>query len=129
MLPTTFQVNWLFCSEEEAKNRFQDGGIGGHLRFMIGTILATFHPQVTIMLSTKFQVTWSLRSEEAEKRFSRRRPWLPFWISHRNNLSTFDLQVTPMRPTKYQVNWSFGSGEVKNRFSDGRHICHLRCAI
>ena len=42
MLPTRFGVNWPFGSGEEAKNRFQDGGHGGHLGFPIGTILAIF---------------------------------------------------------------------------------------
>ena len=35
MLPTKFQINWLFGSGEEVKNRFQDGGHVGHLGFLI----------------------------------------------------------------------------------------------
>ena len=68
-LPTKFQVNWLFGSGEEVKNRFQDGG---HLGFPIGTILAIFHLQLTLMLPTKFQVNWPFGSgEEENNRFSR----------------------------------------------------------
>ena len=56
MLPRKFGVNWPFGSGEEAKNRFQDGGHGGHLGFPIGTILAIFDVQVTPMLPTKYRV-------------------------------------------------------------------------
>ena len=49
MLPTEFQVSWLFDSEEEAKHSFQNDGHGGHLVFPIGT---------SPMLPTKFQVNW-----------------------------------------------------------------------
>ena len=35
---------------------FQDGGHGGHLGFLIRTILAIFDLQVTLMLPTKFRV-------------------------------------------------------------------------
>ena len=58
MLPTKFGVNWPFCSGEEAKIDFQDGGHGGHLGFLIGMILAIFVPQVTSMLPTKYRVKW-----------------------------------------------------------------------
>ena len=52
-------VNWPdFGSGEEAKNRFSNGGHGGHLGFPIGTILAIFDLQVTLMLPTKYQVNW-----------------------------------------------------------------------
>ena len=38
MLPTKFQVNWLFDSGGEAKIDFQGGHHGGHLGLPIGTI-------------------------------------------------------------------------------------------
>ena len=84
MLPFKFQVNWLLCLGEEAKNSqlafrfrrkrrkidFQDSGHGGHLGFLIGTILATFDLQVTSMLPTKFGVNWPFGSgEETKNRF------------------------------------------------------------
>ena len=65
MLPTKFQVNWPFVSEE-AKD-FQDFGHDGHLDFRFRTILAIFDLQVTPMLPTKFQVNWPLSSEEHAK--------------------------------------------------------------
>ena len=75
MLPSKFGVNWTFCSGEEAKIDFQDGHHGGHLGFPIGTILATFDLQVTLMLPSKFEVNWPFGSgEEAKNRFSRWRP-------------------------------------------------------
>ena len=54
MLPNKIQVNWPFGSGEEAKNRFSS-----QLGFPIGTNLATFDVQVTLMLPTKFRVNWS----------------------------------------------------------------------
>ena len=49
MIPTKFQVNWLFGSEEAKKKKKIFG-------FPIGTILAIFDLQVTPMLPTKFRV-------------------------------------------------------------------------
>ena len=54
MLLTKFQVNWPYRSGEEVKKNFQDSSHGGHLGFSIGTILAIFDLQVTLMLPTKF---------------------------------------------------------------------------
>ena len=97
MLPTKFRVNWPFSSGEEVKNRYQDGGHGGHLEFRIDrTILAIFDLLVTLMATLASILDF--RSE----RF----------------LAIFDLQVTQMLPTKFRVNWPFGSGENgKNRLS------------
>ena len=51
---------------------FQDGG---HPGFPMGTILAIFDLQVTLMLPSKFRVKWPFSSgEEAKNRFSRWRP-------------------------------------------------------
>ena len=84
MLPTKFQVNWTFDSEEERKNRFSRWRPGCHFGFPIGTILTIFDLQVTPMLPTGFQVNWSFGSgEEAKNRFS---GWLPW-----NNFNYFDL--------------------------------------
>ena len=63
---------------------FQDGG---HLGFPIGTILAIFDLQVTLMLPSRFGVNWPFGSgEEAKNRFSR---WRPSCISDRNDFSYF----------------------------------------
>ena len=56
-----------FGSGEEAKIDYQDGCHGGHLGFLIGTILAIFDLQVTAMLPTKFQVNKPFSSEEYVK--------------------------------------------------------------
>ena len=69
MLPTKFLVNWPFSSGEEAKRSLESIGLsvqekklnidfqdGGHLGFLIRTILAIFDLQVTLMLPTKFRV-------------------------------------------------------------------------
>ena len=46
---------------------FQDGCHGGHLGFLIGTILAIFDLQVTLMLPSKFGVNWPFSSGEEVK--------------------------------------------------------------
>ena len=42
MHPSKFEVNWLSVQEKKRKIDFQDGCHGGHLGFLIGTILAIF---------------------------------------------------------------------------------------
>ena len=54
----------LSVQEKKRKIDFQDGRHGGHLGFLIGTILATFDLQVTPMLPTKFQVLIDLLVQE-----------------------------------------------------------------
>ena len=83
-------------------------------------IIAIFDLQVTLMLPTKFQVSWPLCSgEEAKNRFSR---WRPCWISDQKDYSCFYLHVTLMLPTKFQINWPFGSKDKKNRFSNWQQL-------
>ena len=80
----------ILVQEKKRKIDFQDGGHGGHLGFPIGTILAIFDLQVTLMLPSKFGVNWPFGSGgEAKSRFSRRRPWRPSWISDRHDFSYF----------------------------------------
>ena len=87
MLPTKFQVNWVFVQEKKRKIDFQDGG---HLGFPIGMILSCFDLQVTPMLPTKFHVNWPFGSEEEPKhRFSRWPPQRTSWNSYRNDFSYF----------------------------------------
>ena len=63
---------------------------GSQLGFTIGTILAIFDLQVTLMLPTKFPVNWPFSSgEEAKNRFSRGLPWRPSWISKWHDFSYF----------------------------------------
>ena len=73
MLPT--KLTGLLVQQKKRKIDFK---IAGHLRFTIEMNFTGFDLQVTVMLPTKFQVNWPFDSgEEAENRFSRRRPWRP----------------------------------------------------
>ena len=75
MFPTKFQA--LSVQLKKRKIDFQDHF---HLGFLIGTILAIFDLQVTLMLLTKFRVSWPFSSgEEGKNRFSRWPPWQPSW--------------------------------------------------
>ena len=109
----------LSVQEKKRKINFQDGVHGSHLGFPIGTILATFDLQVTLMLPTKFGVNWPFGSgEEAKNRYQDggHGGHLGFHIG--TILAIFDLQVTLMLPSKFGINWPFGSEEeAKNRFS------------
>ena len=107
----------LSAQEKKRKIDFQDGDHGGHLGFLIGTILATFDLQVTPMLPTRFQVNWHLGlGEQAKNRFSRRLKWRPSGFTIGTILAIFDLHVTHMLSSKFGVNWPFGSGEeAKNK--------------
>ena len=48
----------LSVQEKKRKKDFQDGGHGSHLGIPIGSILAIFDLQVTLMLPTKYRVKW-----------------------------------------------------------------------
>ena len=53
---------------------FQDGGGGGRLGFLVGTLLSIFNLQVAPILPTKFRVSWHFSSEEeVHNSFSRKR--------------------------------------------------------
>ena len=70
MLPLSLKLISLSVQEKKRKIDFQDGRPGRHLGFPIGTILAIFDLQVTLMLPTKFGVNWPFSSgEEAKNRF------------------------------------------------------------
>ena len=58
----------LSVQEKKRKIDFQDGGHGGHLGFPIGTILAIFDLQVTLMVPSKFGVNWPFGSGEEATR-------------------------------------------------------------
>ena len=80
----------LCILEKKPKIAFQDGCHGGRLGIWIGTILAIFDLQVTLMLPTKFQVSSPLGSgEEVKNRFSRWPRWRPSWIWDRKDFSYF----------------------------------------
>ena len=76
MLPTKFQVNWLFGSEEvpDRFSRWRPSWISYRKDF------SYFYLQDTPMLLTKFQVIWPFGSgEEVKNRFLRWPPWRPFF--------------------------------------------------
>ena len=54
--------------EKKDKIDFQDGNFGGHLVFLIGAILV-FFIYVTLMILTKFQVSWTFSSGEEVKQW------------------------------------------------------------
>ena len=92
----------LSAQEMKWKIDFQDGGHGSHLGFPIGTILAIFDLQVTLMLPTKFGVNWlSCLGVEAKNRFSRWPPWRSSWIYDPHDFSYFGSTSHPN--ASYQV--------------------------
>ena len=108
----------LSIQEKRRQIDFQDSSHGGHLGFLIGTILAMFDLQVTPMLPTKFQVSWLFGSGEAAKnKFSRWRPLRPSWISDRNKFSYIWSTSHPDAPTKFQDNLPFDSGEEAKKLN------------
>ena len=91
MLPTEFQVNWLFGSGEEAKNRFsrwRPSGISDQNSFSY--LWSTSHPDASYKVSSQLAFQFRRRSKK--------------WIFKMAAINT-------MLPTKFQVNWPFGSGE------------------
>ena len=79
-----------FCISFQEKKQKKDFQNSTHLEFPIRRILATFDLQVTLMLTTKFQVDWPFGSGEAAKnRFSRWPQLWPSLISNWNEFSYF----------------------------------------
>ena len=104
----------LSVQEKKRKIDFQDGSNGSHLGFLIGTILAIFDLQVTLMLPSKFGVNWPFVSgEEAKNRFSRWRPWRPSLISDRHDFSYFWTTGHP--DASYQVSSQLTQGCRRSR--------------
>ena len=104
----------LSVQEKKRKIDFQDGCHGGHLGFPIGTILAIFDQQVTLMVLSKFGVNWPFGSGDEEKnRFSRWQPWRPSWISDRNDFSYFWSTSHP--DASYQVSSQLAQGCRRSR--------------
>ena len=68
LLLTKFRVNWAFGSGEEAQNRYQNSGHGGHLGFPIGTIYVLSDLQVTPMLTSKL-TGLSIQEKKRKKDF------------------------------------------------------------
>ena len=111
-----------FSVQEKKFNiNFQDGC---HLGFPIRMILATFDPQVTLILAMKF---WSIGCLVQKKKFQ-----IDFQHGGEGDrlrfpsgtiVAIFDTQVNliPVLPSKFQVMWSFHSGEeIQNRLSRQR---------
>ena len=118
MLPTKFQVSWLFGSEAEVKIWFLRLPPRRPSWIPIETILTIIDLQVTPIFPTKFQINWPFGSgKEAKIDFQdcRHGGHLGFPIGI--ILAVFDLQVTPLLPNKFQVNRPVGAWEeAKNRF-------------
>ena len=92
---------------------FQDGCHGGHLGFPIGTILAIFDLQVTLMfLASLESIGFSVQEKKRKMDFQDGGHGGHLGFPIRTILAIFDLQVTLMLPTKYQVNWPRGVGGV-----------------
>ena len=91
----------------------------GHLGLPISMVLAIFDLQITLVLPTKFGVSWPFGSgEEAKNRFSRWRPWWPPWISDWNDFSDFWSISPPYASYQVSSQLALGLGEeAKNRFS------------
>ena len=90
----------LSVQEKKRKIDFQDGGHGGHLGFPIGTILAIFDLQVTLMLPSKFGVNRPFGSgEEAKIDFQDDGHGGRLGFPIGTILAIFDLQVTLMVPS------------------------------
>ena len=88
-----------------SKTDFQNGSCGGHLGFLIDTILAHFDPEVVLLLQSKFQLksTKSL-GRDVENWFSRWWLWRSSWIFDWLSFSYLCLLGTPMLLIKFLLN-------------------------
>ena len=120
MLPTSFRVNWLLGSGEEAKNRFSRwlpwrlSWISDRHDFSYFLIYKSPRCFLASLESVGLSVQEKKRKIDFQDGCHDGHLGLPIGMI----LAIFDLQVTPMLPSKCGVNLPFGSGEeAKNRFS------------
>ena len=122
MLPRFFLLSFKstgpMVQKKKRKIGFQDGSLGGHLRFLIRKILAIFDLQKSHS-DASYEVSTGILVQEKKQKIDfpdcGHGGHLGFWIG--TILAIFDLQVTPMLLTKFQVYRPFSSGkEAKNRF-------------
>ena len=86
----------LSVQEKKRKIDFQDGGHGGHLGFPIGTILATFDLQVTLMLLASLEsIGLSVQEKKRKKDFQDGGHGGHLGFPIGTILAIFDLQVHP----------------------------------
>ena len=113
----------VFRFRRRSKLDFPDSSHGGHFGFQIGTILALFNLQVTLMFLSRFKsICFFGSGEKAKNRFSRWRLWWPSWIFDRTYLFILYLQVTPMLPTNFNLIGLLVKEKVlKIYFKDGAH--------
>ena len=70
LLPAKFRVIGLSVQQKERKTYLQIPGHGGHLGFLIETLLGTIQLHAVPIFRTRFQVNWSFGSgQEAQNRF------------------------------------------------------------
>ena len=90
-----FQLNSPCGLPEDVQNCFQNDGCGGHLGFLINTILAHFDPEGIMLLQSKFQ----LKSTKGLGRD------VENWFSIGSGLAILCLLGAPMLLIKFQLNW------------------------
>ena len=79
-----------------SKTDLQDGGCGGHLGFLIDTILAKFDPEVVLLLSSKFQLKLTKGlGNDVENRYSSLRLWRPSSIFGQLSLAILCVYWVP----------------------------------
>ena len=84
MPPIKFWLNLTYRSFE----KFQDGRNGRHLGYQNGMIIAILNLCLSVMPPIKFQLKWTYGlGGDVVWRISRWPPWLPSWISERNDFS------------------------------------------
>ena len=120
MLPTKFQVNWLFGLGEEAKKRFSrwppwwPSWISDQQDFSY--FWSTNHPDTSYQVWS--QLAFRLRKWSEKQDFQDGGHGRHLGFPIRTILAIFDLKVTLMLSTKFRVNKHLGLGEeAKNRFS------------
>ena len=107
---TSFKSVGLSIQEKKFNIVFEDSG---HLKYLIGTILATFDLQVTSILLMEFRMNWLLVQDKVQNKFL---TWLlkrPFWISHQIDFNYFcftshflsSFESTGLSVQKYKIDF------------------------
>ena len=120
-LPPSFGSIWFTIQEQMRFEYFQDGHLGGYLRYWNRTILAILNLYVTPMTLIKSGFNLHYGLGEVVWRISR---WLPSWISEWNKLGSSESpQCLP--PSFSLIRLTVQEQMSFQDFQDGHHGGHL----
>ena len=120
-LPPSFDSIRLTIREQMRFEDFQDGHLGGHLRYRNESLC---RPEASLQVLAQSALQFGRRCRFKKFLDGRRGGQLGYWFG--TNLTVLNFHVSSVRTTKFQLNPNYLSGtEVVQDFQDSHHGDHL----